>query len=144
MGLSGRDAFKVGFLSRCVEMGMTTDQIDQHVKQAGLGAVLGTLGKALGTVGTAGTKAVGGMTEGLAKSLAGTAAPLLLAAPPVIGGLGGWGLASATDVDDTDIDEMKTKEIKEELERQTAMLQRARLRQLASEHVKTKGRKIYL
>lgn len=113
MPLTAQEAFKVGFLARCVRDGQTPDQILARVKQAAAllekRAFLGGLLDAAG---------------GAAKSVAGYGLPLALAAPPVLGGLGGYALAKATDVDDTDVDDVKNREIVDELRRQTEALRR--------------------
>ena len=115
--LTPQEAFKVGFLARCVQDGLSPDQMLDRVKQASdmlekhafLG---GLLGGAAGAVG------------GAAKTMAGYGLPLALAAPPILGGLGGYALAKATDVDDTDVDAIKNRELVDELNRQTSQLKR--------------------
>jgi len=115
--LSARDAFKVGFLSRCVENGLGPAEILAAVKAAGdlleKRAFLGDLvGKGVDLA-----KGVGGAALGYGL-------PLALAAPVVGGGALGYGLAKATDVDDTDIKEIKDQEVVDEYRRQTEKLRR--------------------
>lgn len=133
MPLSDKDAFKVGFLQRCVQDGLTPDQMLLRVKTAGellekrafLG---GLLGGAAGAVGSAG------------KTMAGYGIPLALAAPPILGGLAGYGLAKATDVDDTDADAIKNQELVEEYRRQAERLQRQKAVRDYTKEVKHTGR----
>lgn len=114
--LTAKEAFKIGFLAKCAEDGLTPDQMlarvkaakDAFEKRAFIG---GLLGSAAGAVG------------GAAKTVAGYGIPLALAAPPILGGLAGYGLAKATDVDDTDVDDIKNRELVEEYKRQAAKLQ---------------------
>jgi len=120
MPLTAQEAFKVGFLARCVSDGLSPDQMLSRVKQAQdmleKRAFLG--GIANSAIGAAG---------GVAKSMAGYGIPLALLAPPALGGLAGYGLAKATDVDDTDVNEIKQKELVEEYQRQAEKLKRQKL-----------------
>jgi hypothetical protein len=120
MSLTPREAFKFGFLSRCVESGLSLEEIQQQAKQAadklagwlpdfsapvsaGWGALKGVSGKAL---------AIG--------------IPTALAAPPILGGLAGYGLSRAMDVNERDVDEVKRDELVDEYRRQTDLLRRAK------------------
>lgn len=109
MPLNEREAFKVGFLARCAEAGMGRDEILAAVKEAG--------DKVAGLLGGAGSAA-----SSLAGSTLSLAVPAALLAPPLLGGAAGAGLARATDIDDTDVAEIKDHEIidayKAEAERQ--------------------------
>jgi len=117
MPLNPQEAFKVGFLARCVQDGLSPEQMLYSVKQAAVlfekKAFLGNLlGSAASTVG------------GAAQGLAGYAIPAALIAPPVLGGLAGYGLAKATDIDDTDVDDIKNRELLQEYRRQAEKLRR--------------------
>ena len=102
--LTPREAFKVSFLSRCIESGHTTpDEIYNVVKQA------------------FDKKA---FVPQLLKEYGPTALALSFAAPLGIGALGGKALSVATDVNDVDIDSLKKQEIIDELKRQTERLKR--------------------
>lgn len=117
MPLTPREAFKVGFLSRCVEEGLDADQIRERVKSA-----LDKLAFEIPGADVPGklvdfAKGVGltGLSWGL---------PLALAGPPIVGGLGGYALAKATDVGDADAGEIKKRELVDEYRRQTDQLNR--------------------
>lgn len=117
--LTPQEAFKVGFLARCARDGLTPPQMLARVKLAGdlleKHAVLGGLmGGAAGAAG------------GVANRVAGLGIPLALAAPPIVGGLGGYALARMTDVDDTDVDAIKNQELVDEYRRQAEALRRRR------------------
>lgn len=115
--LSNKDAFKVGFLSRCVEEGLTLQEAHARVKVA--------LDKLAFLSGVG--KLVGSATDLLKPAVNATfqyGVPAMLAAPPILGGLAGYGLAKATDIDDADVDEVKKRELIEELNRQTQRLRR--------------------
>lgn len=117
--LTAQQAFKVGFLARCVHDGLGPAEIltsvkaaaDAFEKHAFLGSIVDKgLDAAKGVAGT-------GLSYGI---------PLALAAPPVIGGAIGYGLAKATDLDDTDVGQIKDRELMEEYLRQAERLRRQR------------------
>lgn len=62
------------------------------------------------------------------------------AAPPILGGLAGYGIAKATDVDDTDADAIKNQELVEEYRRQAERLQRQKAVRDYTKEVKHTGR----
>jgi len=120
MPLNAREAFKVGFLARCVEDGLSPDEMLDRVKFAAellekRAGIISTLGGKLADVG-----------QGIGSAALGYGLPLALAAPPILGGVAGYGLARATDIDDTDIDDVKDREVMDEYVRQTARLKRQR------------------
>lgn len=114
--MDARDAFKLGFLARCAHEGLSESQTQARLKTAfEKTAILGTL---IGKGADAATSITGQLLRfGL---------PLALLGPPIAGGLAGYGLAKATDVDDTDIADIKDKEVLDEYRRQTETLQRQR------------------
>lgn len=119
--LTPAEAFKVGFLARCVEDRLTPEQIKTSAEKAAAlmtkgASITGLLSAALGK-----TMELGG---GAAKTMFSYGVPAALAAPPIIGGIAGYGLARATDIDDTDVSEIKDREVIDELRRQTEKLQR--------------------
>lgn len=107
MPLSEREAFKVGFLARCAEDGMSRDEI--------LGAVKQATEKVAGLIGDVG---------GLAGSAVSHAAPIALLAPPALGALAGLGLSRATDIDDGDVKEVKDREVIDAYRTEAAKLRR--------------------
>lgn len=117
--LTAMEAFKVGFLARCVEDRLSPAQIQVSAEKAAAlmtksASITGLLSSAL---------AAGG---GAAKTMLGYGLPIALAAPPIAGGVLGYGLARSTDIDDTDIGEIKDREVIDELRRQTETLNRNR------------------
>lgn len=110
--MSPKDAFKVGFLSRCVEEGRSIEEIPPLVKAA--------LEK------VAFLKDLLGGAKSLGSTALSVGAPMALAAPPLLGGVAGYTAAKLTDVDDTDVNEIKKRELIEELQRQTDRLTRER------------------
>lgn len=109
--LTSREAFKLGFLARCAEEGLSADQIAGRVKAAAdkfasfLGGVTGGLGSAAGSV-------------------LSTGVPLALIAPAALGGVAGYGLSRMTDIDDTDVAEVKNRELLDTYAQETAKLRR--------------------
>jgi hypothetical protein len=114
--LDARQRFKLGFITRCIEDGITTpDEICQRAKEAAdrLGALpdqqLEKVASGLwDTISNAGLLAVSGA----------------LAAPPIIGGAAGYGLSRMSDVDEDDVEEAKRQELIDELQRQATKLKR--------------------
>jgi hypothetical protein len=131
--LTPREAFKIGFLTRCVEDGLTPTQTLRAVKSA---TDLFEKRAFLGTILGQGLDAVKGVAGGMAHY----GVPLALAAPPIAGGLAGYGLAKATDVDDTDVDAIKNRELVDEYKRQAARLHRQRKVRDYRQDVKRTGR----
>ncbi len=99
--LTKREAFKVGFMSRCVEEGLSPEET--------LGRVKAARDKLAGLADIAKPVIGGAVNVGV---------PALLAAPPVLGGLTGFLAAKATDVDDTDVKEIRSRELIREYDRQ--------------------------
>lgn len=109
--LTAREAFKAGFLSRCIADRLPPDQIKQAAAKAA-GILSGIMDK-----GWEGAK-------GVANTAVGYGIPALALAPPVAGGLAGYGLAKATDIDSTDIADIKDREVIDEYRRQASRLRR--------------------
>ena len=132
--LTSQEAFKVGFMARCIEDGLSMDQIYSLAKTAAdrmasavklaseKQAIVGPLLGALGYLGGSAVNAA----KGIGSAALGVGLPLALAAPPVLGGIAGAGLAKATDIDDTDVNEIKQRELLDEYKHQTARLRRQR------------------
>jgi len=125
MSLSDREAFKVAFLSRCIEHGATTpDQIMACVKSArekvafGLGDIL-NVPRQIGETGKAVVDVAKGVAEPVAR--AGFILPIALGA-----GIGG-GAAMLTDVDDQDVREQQQRELIGEYARLAARAEQNRL-----------------
>lgn len=132
-----KTAFRVGFLTKCAAAGLTLDQslkyatgLRRLVKRAAAppaaavakaSPILAGLKSLLSGIGSVGSGAVSGAGEA-----AGKVAPWVigagLAAPPAIGYLGGRALADATDYDDTDVDEIRQREIADEYRRNAVRL----------------------
>jgi hypothetical protein len=113
MALSAREAFKVGFLARCAAEGLSAPETARRVKDAA--------DKLAGVLDAAGT-----LGKGLLEAGTGYGVPLALVAPPAVGGVAGWAAARMTDVDDTDVAEVKDREVLDEYRRQTERLRRQR------------------
>lgn len=97
--LDERTAFKMGFLTRCMEEGLAGDDLQGRIKSALLGAV----GTAIGT------------TVGLP-----------LAAGLLAGGVGGYGAAKITEPDATDPETVKIKELEQAYKIQAARMRARR------------------
>jgi hypothetical protein len=105
--LTPRDAFKVGFLARCAEEGLSADQITERVKLAA-------------------DKFAGLMDSitGLGQSAVSTGLPLAALAPIALGGVAGYGLSRMTDIDDSDVADIKHDELLDTYAAETARAKR--------------------
>ena len=113
--LSELESFKVGFINRCVEDGLSTEEALFRVKSAS--DQLDAVEKQAGTFGDI----VGGGAD-LAQYIGNKALLAGLVVPPVLGGLAGYSHAKLTDVDDDDVDDFKKQELIDEFKRQSEKL----------------------
>ena len=119
--LSTRDSFKVGFLSRCVEEGIAPEDIGAVIEKtsAALDKVLEKQGHVVKDANLLDslTKVPGALLD-IAGRVAGPVIgaatsygiPLALLAPPLAGGVAGYGLARMGDVSDEDVEAIRVKE----------------------------------
>lgn len=109
--MDAHDAFKVGFLARCVEDGLSPEQT--------LGAIKTAQDKLAGILET---------LAGIVKPVIGAGwnvgVPLALAAPPILGGLAGYGAARLGDIDETDVKAIQEKELLDTYKTETERLRR--------------------
>jgi hypothetical protein len=114
-----REAFKVGFIARCVEEGLSTEKTAELMEKAAEGGLLSTGLQAL-------------------KDLSYPAMGLALAAPPAAGGLAAYFANRATDTDADDVEEIKQKELIDSYKRMSRQLGRnKRLRKRKAENKRT-------
>ncbi len=112
--LSDREAFKTGFLARCVEAGLDRNQILTAVKSAN-DKVAGLLDLPIDAA------------KGLFHFGTGTLLPAAMIAPPILGGLAGYGLSKATDINDDDVNDVKDREVLNAYRTEAEKLRRQRL-----------------
>jgi len=106
-----REAFRIGFLARCVEEGLSPEDTRRLTKSAA----------------SLFTKEAVVTLRGLVEAAKGVGYPTLAAAataPPAIGGLTAYLNNSAQDVDATDIDEIKQRELAQIYRRMSEQLRR--------------------
>jgi hypothetical protein len=130
MALSAREAFKVGFMARCVEHGMNTEQM--------LGAVKTAMDKLalLGVIGDAGKE--------LLRLGGSVGVPLALAAPPILGGIAGAGLAKVTDVSDKDVSDIKDREVIDTYRTEAAKVRRQQAIRALQQAKQNRGGRMFL
>jgi hypothetical protein len=119
--MDAREAFKFGFISRCLEAGLTSPgEIRQAIKQASE--------KVAFNIDLA-SMAAGGVTGAgnLAGEAAGWLIPAAIAGPPIVGYLGGNALAAATNTEELDPAEAKRQELIDEYKRQGDRIKRQSL-----------------
>lgn len=125
--MNSQDAYKIGFLLRCAEEGLTPEQTEQRIKTASMAktAVLG-----LEAAGNMVGKTVSAAGKGLLSALR-TAGWLTVVAPPVAGMAGGYMLAKSKN-DTFDIEEAKKDEELAEYYRAMDMLGRSQRNRAAA------------
>lgn len=154
--MSPAEAFKLGFLSRCVEEGLSSSQISGLSKQAseffdkqatpaaaaGLGSqALGMLTSIPGLL-SGGAKSGLGMVRdvtGLTKDLA-PLGLLAAAAPPTIGGVIAALKNTATDISEEDVGEAKQQELTDTYHRMAEQLRRQQAARSFKKDRKQSGR----
>lgn len=103
-----REAFKIGFMARCVEEGLSQEKTAELMEKAAI-------------------QPVQALVDGL-KAVMVPAGALALAAPPTIGGLAAYFNNAAADTDDEgDIEEIKQKELTSAYRRMATQLQQGKL-----------------
>lgn len=126
--LTDLETFKAGFLTRCVEEGIDTDEALSRVKSAS--DRLDAMEKQADIPGY-------GMVRDLIKGLTGLATPVVskltdlgtsaaMFGPPALGGLAGYGVSKMTDVDEEDVDDIKKQELVDEYRRQAEKLRQSK------------------
>lgn len=110
--MTSKEAFAAGILAEFQRRGVNTDEAIELLRAGRTmdkTALLGELGQA---------------ASGVVKPLMEHGLPLAIVAPPAIGGLLGYALARGSDIDDTDVAEMRDRELMDTLENETNNLKR--------------------
>ena len=122
--LDKRQAFKAGFLRKCANSGLTPDETHEVVKEALVriksAAFSDIITKPLSAVGGA----ISGLVEPAAKNISNLGLAALLLGPPAVGGGLGLLAAKAGDIDETDVETTKQRELIDEYHRQTSRMRR--------------------
>jgi hypothetical protein len=124
--MTEKEAYKIGFMLRCAEEGLTPVQTELRVKQASTMTKESQEGIGTGFIRGAAATASKGLMATL-KSLG----MLTIVAPPIIGATGGYMLANAKN-DTFDIDEAKKDEELAEYYRAMDMLGRSQRNRVAA------------
>ena len=101
-----REAFKIGFMSRCVEEGLSQEKTAELMEKAASGWASGMVDAG--------------------KAVLYPAAALALAAPPTLGGLAAYFKNKTMDSDTDDVEEIKQKEKADSYRRMADQLRRAK------------------
>jgi len=108
--MNDKESFKIGFLMKCAEEGLTSSQVEsrimQKVEMIKKAEGVSMIKKADGVL--EGINPIGGGWD-VIKTVMGKAWPLALAAPWAIGGLGGYAVSKAQD-DIYSVEEAKKRE----------------------------------
>lgn len=97
-----REAFKIGFMARCIEEGLSQEKTAELMEKAGNGLV------------------------DAGKAVLYPAAALALAAPPTLGGLAAYFKNKTMDSDANEVEEVKQQEMADSYRRMADQLRRAR------------------
>lgn len=128
--LTPREAFKVGFLRRCADSGLSVEETHQAVKQAMEMVKSAVVPQFISDIGkdaiTAPYRAGTAALAGTASTLGNYGLGALLLGPAALGAAGGYGLSRLTDIDDTDVDAIKKRELIDEYYRQIDLLRSKR------------------
>lgn len=124
--LSGKESFKVGFLSRCIEEGISNEEALQRIKAAS--DAVDALEKQAGIYDIG--KDIGGFASGLLSPIVGQAAGLAknigIFGPPALGAGAGYLHSKLTDVDEEDVEDIKKEELIDEYRRQAERLRQSK------------------
>jgi hypothetical protein len=120
--LTEKELFKVGFLRKCADAGLTAEETAEVVKQALHTVKTADLTKLIEAPYQAGLDIV----SNTGKSLGNLGLGAALFGPALLGGAAGYGLSRLTDVDDTDVSAIKQQELIDEYRRQTELLRGSR------------------
>lgn len=117
--LSPRDQFKVAFLEKCAEEGLTPDEILEKVKtaQSRVKQAETDILKTLATLGSSALTGVGDAIQNIG-------IPAALMAPPIAGALGGRALAKLQEPTDDNVKDIQHEELMHEYRRQIKQLER--------------------
>jgi len=126
--MDARSAFKLGFLTHCLTNGLDVGQTIQLAKQASVAIRSGHLKRAWFGVDDAikATGDVAGKVVDAATPVAVAGGLAALAAPPIVGAIGGYGLGRLSDLDENDAGDVSKATVLHELRRQTDYLNRLR------------------
>jgi len=133
MPLDKRQAFKLGFLTRLADEGMSPAQIEETVKSAAISDFVTKPWNVAWDIGGSTAKTVGG-------GLANMGMLGAIAGPPLLGALAGYGAARMTDIGDEDVEELRQQELINEYRR---LADRARQNKMVKDYRtqrKTTGR----
>ena len=119
--LDERQAFKIGFLRKCADAGLTIEETHEAVKQA-TALVKQSAVNVLPDILQEPYKALVGAGGHALKGIADYGMTGALLGPGLLGAAGGLAAGSLTDVDDTDVKALKQQELIDEYHRQVQLL----------------------
>jgi len=113
--MTPKEAFRIGFVTRCAEMGLDSDGINKLLEKKAF------IGPAIDALAGAG-KSVAGGAAGLGSAAASAIVPTIALAGggAALGGMGlGYGYGRLLDIDDDTVKDLQHQELIDELNRQT-------------------------
>ena len=138
--LSSQEAFKLGFLSNCVEKGLSIEQMRAEVKQASDQLDFMVKQADPSSIIAAPIAPIVDDAGDVVKTTANLALASLLLAPPALGAAGGILHSNLSDIDEEDVEDVKKRELVDEYQRQAKRLrQTAKTRNYRESHKKRSG-----
>jgi|TARA_R110002051_G_scaffold213338_2_gene278291 hypothetical protein len=125
--LSSQEAFKLGFLSNCVEKGLSIEQMRAEVKQAS-DQLDSMVKQAIPDLSGYFAPIAGPIVDDagdVVKSMSNIAMAGLLLGPPAVGAAGGVLHSRLSDIDEEDVDDVKKRELVDEYQRQAKRLRQS-------------------
>ena len=121
--MTNKEAFKIGFLMKCAEEGLTPSQVEERITQK-VEMIKKAENVAMVKKADPDSRGLVGTGYDALKTILGKAWPLAVAAPWVVGGVGGYALSKAQD-DIYSVEEAKKREEIAEYYRAIDQLNRA-------------------
>lgn len=118
--LTPRQAFKVGFLRQCANQGLTSEETHARVKQAVALVKSGDWSDVF----TRPVNTAWDVAGSTAKGLGNIGLSAMLLGPPALGAAAGAAYTKMTDADQSDVDEVKKRELIAEYRRQVEKIRK--------------------
>jgi hypothetical protein len=143
--LSSQEAFKLGFLSNCVEKGLSIEQMRAEVKQASdqMDSMVKQADWGSGYFAPLAQPIVDDAGD-VVKNMSNIAMASLLLAPPAIGAAGGILHSRLSDIDEEDVEDVKKRELVDEYQRQAKRLRQSAKTRNYRESKKKRSGGLYL
>lgn len=120
--LNSREAFKVGFLQRCADAGLDAEETQQAIKEAVEFVKNASLSDFLSKPYEKVLDVIGNTASHAGQNVGNLGLTAMVLGPAAAGLAGGYGLSRLGDVDDTDVNAIKQRELIDEYYRQIDLM----------------------